>query len=109
MVYCMSNDYIVCPSCNTENKPQSEFCINCGISLDKNDVGTEVKLTDEEKRVKDFRDWKRSVPYTISAAIFIIFIDLVTGGTAFDWSYWAVVPILLFAVLSPYLSFKMGS
>ena len=25
---------LICPSCNTENQPQSRFCQNCGCSLE---------------------------------------------------------------------------
>ena len=105
----MSEDLLICPSCSTENKPSSEFCINCGIAIenDNNTTGS-TKLSYEEKQWREFRDWKKSVPYTVSAAIFVTFIDYITGGSAFDWSYWASVPIILFAVISPYLSFKFS-
>ena len=109
----MSNNRIVCPSCSTDNKGSSEFCINCGIALENNievdeKPTTKAKMSDEERQMKEYRDWKKSVPYTVSAAIFITFIDLVTGGgNAFEWSYWATVPLILFAVLAPAVSYKM--
>ena len=66
------------------------------------------KLSDAEKRRKEYEGWKMSVPYTIGAALFVTFIDGVTGGYSFfDWSYWASVPIILFAVIPPYFSYKL--
>lgn len=109
----MSDELIVCPSCSTENKPSSEFCVNCGTAFtnDTKKDGTNSSkeaISYEEAQLKEFRGWKKSVPFTVSAAIFITFIDLVTGGGAFDWSYWASVPIILFAVIAPYFSYKFS-
>lgn len=111
VIFPMIEDLIVCPSCSTENKPSSEFCVNCGTAFTnetKNNETETSKLSYEEKQLKEFRDWKKSVPFTVSTAIFITFIDYITGGTAFDWSYWASVPIILFSVIAPYFSFKIS-
>ena len=104
----MNKNSIICKSCGADNLPSSEFCIECGAEIGNN-LETEVTQPEKtmEKRRKEYNDWKRSVPFTISAIIFITFIDFITGGSAFGWSYWATVPILLFAILAPYFSFKM--
>jgi uncharacterized membrane protein YvbJ len=106
----MSKSTIVCKSCGTDNEANSEFCIDCGTGLNEikevdndNDAG----LSEQEKRRKEYNGWKMSVPYTIGAAIFVTFIDGMTGGGFFDWSYWASVPIILFAVIAPYFSYRM--
>ena len=104
----MSKSSIVCQSCGTDNEANSEFCIDCGSTLNGNDVKRNVKLTDAERRLKEYNGWKMSVPYTIGAALFVTFIDGVTGGNSFfDWSYWASIPILIFAVIAPYFSYRM--
>ena len=104
----MNKSSIICKSCKRDNEPTSEFCIDCGATLVSiENQGTDIESVDKQKMKLDYRNWKMSVPYILSVCIFLVFIDLITGGSAFDWSYWAVVPILLFAVLAPYLSFKM--
>lgn len=105
----MSKSSIPCPSCNTENDPNAEFCINCGINLRNAGVivdKPESEMTEDEKFEQDYKNWRRSVPYTVAAAVFLLFLDFITSPQL-EWSYWAVVPILLFAVLAPYFSFKM--
>ena len=100
----MTKASIVCPSCSTDNDRTSEFCINCGTSLPQSSPQMQ---TEEEKRAREYQNWKKSAPYTAGAAIFLMFIDWMTGGTAWDWSLWAVVPILIFAVIAPFISFKL--
>ena len=106
----MNKASIVCPSCETNNNANSEFCIDCGTNLSAiNNINSKPStLNDKEKQLKEYQNWKKSLPYTVSAAIFLIFIDWVTGGTPFDWSHWAVVPIILFAVIAPYFSYKLS-
>ena len=61
----------------------------------------------DEQNVREYRNWKKSVPYTVSVCVFLLFIDLSTGG-GINWSYWAVIPIFLFAILAPFLSYKIN-
>ena len=104
----MSKATKVCPSCSANNEPSSEFCIDCGSNI-KGLSENSNQMTEREKELKEYRNWKKSVPYTLGASIFLIFIDSVTGGGPFDWSHWAVVPIIIFTIIAPYFSFKMGN
>lgn len=101
----MSKASVSCPSCSAENDPDAEFCIECGSKLMET-KSTNSELTDDEKWQKEYRDWKRSVPFTTAAAVFLYFIDLITSP-GIQWAHWPAVPIILFAVIAPYFSFKM--
>ncbi len=104
----MNKASIICKSCNADNIPNSEYCIECGTTLNSNNTKMASDNSENEKFMSQYRNWKRSVPYTISAVIFITLIDLFTSGGTLQWSYWASVPIILFAVISPYFSYKFG-
>ena len=101
----MSKESLTCSSCGEDNLPNSEFCMNCGVTL-KN-AKSKINPNSEDNREDEFIKWKRSVPFTVSAAVFLLFIDLISGN-GIDWAYWAVIPILLFAVIAPYFSYKMS-
>jgi len=101
----MAKSSVVCESCGEDNPPGSEFCIKCGSKMAEESISD--KKSSDEKNEKEYRNWKKSVPYTASACIFLLFIDLFTGG-GINWSYWAIIPIFLFAILAPYLSYKMN-
>ncbi len=104
----MSKSSIICPSCGTDNEAKSEFCIDCGSTLNETNTNTKARLSDAERRLKEYNGWKMSVPYTIGAAVFVTIVDGMTGGSSFfDWSYWASIPILIFAVIAPYFSYKL--
>jgi len=101
----MTKSSLICDSCGEDNQPNSDYCIKCGANLVNQ--GVQSEKTYEEKNLEEYRNWKKSVPYTLSACIFLIFIDLTTGS-GLNWSYWAVLPIFLFAILAPFLSYKMS-
>jgi uncharacterized membrane protein YvbJ len=106
----MTKSSILCSSCGVDNDPDAEFCINCGTAYG-NKTGIEKpikkKMTDKEKQEKSYQEWKRSVPYTAAVCVFLLIIDYMTGS-GIQWAWWPVIPIILFAIIAPYFSYKMG-
>ncbi|MCY3413343.1 MAG: zinc-ribbon domain-containing protein [Candidatus Heimdallarchaeota archaeon] len=100
----MTKQTIICSSCSTENDPTAEFCIHCGNTLTKTESPISIDLA---KIQKGYLGWKMSVPYTFSVILLLTIIDFIISGNL-EWSYWATIPIFLFAILAPYFSFKMG-
>lgn len=98
----MSKQSKLCDSCGEENIGTAEFCTNCGTPF-----LSEGEVSSTEDLDKSYREWVMSVPYILAACLFLILIDLMTGS-GINWSYWAVVPLFLFAIVAPYFSFKMG-
>lgn len=104
----MTKQTVICPSCENDNEPETEFCTNCGLQLSKAN-NKEENLSPKNKAQKEYRNWLASLPYIFATMIFLIFLDLVTSGWRIRWSYWAVVPLLLFAVIAPYFSYKLNT
>ena len=104
-MYSMAKSSITCDACGEDNPPESEFCIKCGTKMTDNEI-TDNKSFDMKKAL-EYRNWKKSVPYTAAVCIFLLFLDIITGS-GINWSYWAVVPIFLFAILAPYVSYKIS-
>jgi hypothetical protein len=93
-----------------DNDSDAEFCINCGTAFSHNSINktpAKKRMTDEEKQEKSYKEWKRSVPYTTAVCVFLLILDVMTGG-GIQWAWWPVIPIVLFAIIAPYFSYKMG-
>ncbi|MCY3414651.1 MAG: hypothetical protein INQ03_23580 [Candidatus Heimdallarchaeota archaeon] len=78
--------------------------MSCGTTLFVDEMKNE-SISKNQK--KEYTDWKKSVPYLVAVILFLTFIDLMSSGGSINWSYWATVPIFLFAIVAPYFSFKM--
>lgn len=104
----MSKSSIVCPSCNTDNEVDAEFCTNCGTTLNGVDAAskTSESISSREQRLESYREWLRSVPFILAACIFLLAIDQLTSP-GITWAYWPVVPLILFALIAPYFSYKL--
>ena len=48
---------MICPACNTNNNPNEEYCINCGLKLNKYWVhsGSRPEFVDENENKKPKR------------------------------------------------------
>jgi len=99
-----------CISCEQDNLSEADFCTNCGTSFplmgEESTTASNKPMPTKDERDASYRDWVMSLPYLIAACLLLIFIDYITGY-GLTWFYWGVVPILLFAIVAPFFSYRL--
>ncbi|MEL0164351.1 MAG: hypothetical protein ACPHM3_04630 [Candidatus Kariarchaeum pelagius] len=93
-----------CDQCNQPNLPSDKFCIECGALLKMKPNHHTTKNKTVPPTI--YKTWLFSLPFNISTCLFLLIIDLLTGD-GIGWSLYAIIPISLFAIISPFISFQL--
>lgn len=92
-----------CDQCNQPNLPSDKFCIECGALLKSKPIPHPKK---NNNTTTTYKKWLSSLPYNISTCLFLLLIDLLDGN-GIGWSLYPIIPISLFAIISPFISFQL--
>ncbi|MHA2091872.1 MAG: zinc-ribbon domain-containing protein [Candidatus Kariarchaeaceae archaeon] len=105
----MSKQSSVCSACGEDNAPDSTFCLNCGAKMrEPSSPDPSLVSSDEEESIEEQRKKQlQSIPPLVGVVVFLTIIDYM-DNQSIDWAYWPAIPIIIFAIIVPYFTLRIG-